>query len=197
LRVLEIGCGTGLLSYLLAPNTHSLIGVDTASGMISAFDTKRSALPSPNLSAINHLLTSPDSPQLQAAQSDFESGNTPTPYRFDLIISHLTLHHIADLPSLFRTMYGCLKPGGCVALTDYEDFGSEAVRFHPVGKRPGVEHHGIKRGVAEELLREAGFKDGRVEEAYVLRKEVDEEDGMERVEGEMEFPFLIVFGVKG
>jgi hypothetical protein len=84
-----------------------------------------------------------------------------------------------------------------VALTDYEDFGREAIRFHPMSKRPGVEHHGIKKGVAEQLLREAGFTDVRVEEAYVLRKKVDEEDRMEKLEGEMAFPFLMVYGVKG
>jgi hypothetical protein len=83
-----------------------------------------------------------------------------------------------------------------VALTDYEDFGREAIRFHPVGKRPGVEHHGIKRGEVEALLRDAGFEDVRVETAYVLRKEVADEEGMEKVQGEMEFPFLIMYGVK-
>ncbi|RZK19658.1 MAG: hypothetical protein EOO43_11620 [Flavobacterium sp.] len=69
-----------------------------------------------------------------------------------------------------------MKKGGCVALTDYEDFGREAIRFHPVSKRPGVEHHGIKKDVAAKLLVEAGFRDVRVEEAYVLRKVVDGEE---------------------
>ncbi|KAF1921326.1 S-adenosyl-L-methionine-dependent methyltransferase [Ampelomyces quisqualis] len=197
MRILEIGSGTGLLSYLLAPQIHSLIGVDTAKGMISAFNTKRAEISNPNLSAINHLLTDPDSPVLQAACAEFESSGAAEPFRFDLVVSHLTLHHIEDLASVFKTMFGCLKRGGCVALTDYEDFGREAVRFHPVSKRPGVEHHGIKRVVAEKLLLEAGFEAVRVEEAYVLRKKVDEEEEMERVEGEMAFPFLMVYGVKG
>lgn len=84
-----------------------------------------------------------------------------------------------------------------MALTDYEDFGREAIRFHPVSKRPGVEHHGIKRDLAAELLVDAGFEGVRVEEAFVLRKEVDGEEGFEELGGrEMEFPFLVVFGVK-
>jgi SAM-dependent methyltransferase len=192
--VLEIGCGTGLLSFTLAPHVHSLVGVDTASGMIDAFNTKLSDLEAPNLCAINHLLVDADSSELQEASARLGGGERP--HRFDLVVSHLTLHHIADLGAVFATMWACLRAGGVVALTDYEDFGREAIRFHPVGKRPGVEHHGIKRGEVEALLRDAGFEDVRVETAYVLRKEVADEEGMEKVQGEMEFPFLIMYGVK-
>lgn len=83
-----------------------------------------------------------------------------------------------------------------MALTDYEDFGREAIRFHPESKRPGVERHGIVRAEAEELLVEAGFSEVKVEEAFVLRKEVDDEEGMEKLEGEMAFPFLMLYGVR-
>jgi SAM-dependent methyltransferase len=166
--------------------------------MISAFNTKLRDVKKPNLCAINHLVTSADSPELQGAYEALEDGEaSETSYRFDLIVSHLTLHHIADLKQIFETMFKCLKPGGVVALTDYEDFGREAIRFHPEKKRPGVEHHGIKKKTAEELMVGTGFSQVRVEEAYVLRKEVDAEEGMAKVEGEMAFPFLMFYGVKG
>jgi SAM-dependent methyltransferase len=148
----------------------------------------------PNLCAINHFLEDPDSPTLQDAA---ESLGLLKPHRFELIVSHLTLHHIPSLKEIFSLMYRCLKPGGVVALTDYEDFGREAIRFHPEAKRPGVEHHGIKKELAAQLLKEAGFEDVRVEEAFVLKKEVDEEEGYEKLKGEMEFPFLMVFGSRG
>ena len=83
-----------------------------------------------------------------------------------------------------------------IALTDYEDFGPEAIRFHPESKRPGVERHGIKIDEAQEVLLGTGFSEVRVEKAFVLRKEVADEEGMERVVGEMEFPFLMCFGVR-
>lgn len=38
--MLEIGCGTGLLSFLIEPYVRSLIGVDTSEGMVSAFASK-------------------------------------------------------------------------------------------------------------------------------------------------------------
>ena len=43
--VLEIGCGTGLLSTYLAPQVRSLLGVDTSRGMIDVFNTKTRAHP--------------------------------------------------------------------------------------------------------------------------------------------------------
>ncbi|KAF2851492.1 methyltransferas-like protein type 11 [Plenodomus tracheiphilus IPT5] len=200
LDVLEIGCGTGLLSFMLSPHINTLIGVDTAPGMISAFDTKASALPTPpNLISLTHYLASPDSPALQTAASNLATarGLPPLtqPPRFDLAISHLTLHHIPVLKDLFTTLLGCLRQGGWVAFTDYEDFGDEAVAFHPVSKREGVERHGIRKKEAERLLREVGFQDVRVEEAFVLRKEVEAEGG--RPVREMDFPFLICLGRKG
>ncbi|KAH8702737.1 S-adenosyl-L-methionine-dependent methyltransferase [Phaeosphaeriaceae sp. PMI808] len=194
--VLEIGCGTGLLSFQIAPHVRSLVGVDTADGMIAAFDTKLSALQNPNLTALNHLLLDADSAELQRACTSLLGDAAQTPHRFDLVVSHLTLHHIADMAGLFATLFACLKPGGMVALTDYEDFGKEAIRFHPGSKRAGVERHGIRKEEARRMLVDAGFEDARVEVAFVLGKVVDEEEGMEKVVGEMEFPFLMCAGVR-
>ncbi|KAF2027471.1 S-adenosyl-L-methionine-dependent methyltransferase [Setomelanomma holmii] len=202
LDVLELGCGTGLLSFKLAPHVRSLVGIDTADGMVSAFNTKLAALPASgrNLCAINHFLTSADSPELQgaaAALSTHRGEQSQPPYRFDLIVSHLTLHHVPSLPEIFATLKDCLKTGGVIALTDYEYFGKEAIRFHPVSKRPGVERHGLKKEETRDLLVGVGFNEVRVEKAYILRKEVDPEEGMETVDGEMAFPFLMFYGAKG
>ena len=186
---------------MLAPHVRSLVGVDTAEGMISAFDTKLADLPTetPNLCAINHFLTNPDTHELQSAAALLATnrGEKPAPpyhYRFDLVVSHLTLHHIPSMPDILQTMHKCLRHGGIVALTDYEDFGPEAVPFHPVSKRAGVERHGIQKKEIEEMLLGTGFNEVRVEEAFVLRKEVEAEDG--KPAREMDFPFLICFGVK-
>ncbi|CBX96630.1 hypothetical protein IAQ61_005506 [Plenodomus lingam] len=211
LRILEIGCGTGLLSFMLAPHIHSLLGVDTAPGMISAFATKLARLAEttarPNLLALEHYLINSFSPELRDAaarlaaqcgeemRSDVADQERQSPVQFDLVVSHLTLHHIPSLEELFGTLYTCLNVGGWVALTDYEDFGPEAVPFHPVAKRAGVERHGIRRKEIEELLVGAGFEEVKVEEAFVLRKEVEAEGG--RPAREMEFPFLVCLGRKG
>ncbi|KAF2688280.1 S-adenosyl-L-methionine-dependent methyltransferase [Lentithecium fluviatile CBS 122367] len=199
LDVLEIGCGTGLLSFQLAPHIRSLVGVDTSTGMLDAFNQKIAALPDTtpaNLAAVNVLVQDADDVHIQGAAAALatrrgESGHD-LPYRFDLIVSHLTLHHIPSLPSIIETMYKCLRPGGWIALTDYEDFGAEAIRFHPVDKREGVERHGVKKAEIEEVVDGVGFNEVRVERAWVMRKEVDAEEG--KPKEEMDFPFFIVLG---
>lgn len=199
LDVLEIGCGTGLLSFLLAPHVRSLVGVDTSSGMLDAFDKKIAALPDSapvNLAAVNVLVQDADDVHVQGAAAALatrrgESGHDQ-PYRFDLVVSHLTLHHIPSMPDILTTLYKCLRPGGMIALTDYEDYGGEAIAFHPVPKREGVERHGVKRAEIEEVIDGVGFNEVRVERAWVMRKEVEAEDG--KPAREMEFPFLICLG---
>ena len=72
--VLEIGCGTGLLSTFLAPQVGSLLGVDTSKGMMEVFTAKTRA--HPNMSGRVMLLERPE--QLNGQ-------------RFDLITSNLLL----------------------------------------------------------------------------------------------------------
>jgi SAM-dependent methyltransferase len=129
--------------------------------------------------------------------------------KFDLVVSHLALHHIADHASLLRTLHGCLKPGGRVALTDFEDFGPEARRFHPEGKMSDVEHqYGIKAERFACLMREAGFEDVSVAPAWTMDKEVETypgewgPKGLKKLEGnramieKIDFPFLPCTGTK-
>ncbi|KAF2141645.1 uncharacterized protein K452DRAFT_351202 [Aplosporella prunicola CBS 121167] len=198
LDVLEIGCGTGLMSFMLAPHVHSLMGVDTAEGMVDAFRVKLSEGRDKNLAVVTHFLETPDAPEIQNSAtkllSRVDNSEVETPVRWDLIISHLTLHHIPSLPDILRTMYASLKPGGQIALTDFEDTGPEAVLFHPVEKREGVERHGIKRNEMEMLIREAGFEDAAVEVAFTISKAVDEKEANGKVT--LDFPFVVCLGRK-
>ncbi len=205
LDVLEIGCGTGLLSLMIAPHVRSLTAVDTAQGMIDAFKLKleRQAHVQ-NVLPVCIMLEDPDDPQIRpdplSKDEKQAKASELNPRRFDLIISHLVLHHIPSLESIFSTMYGCLKSGGSVALTDFEDFGPEARKFHPEAKMDGVERHGIHRGAVRKLLTEAGFTDVRVETAFEMEKGVETAPGEGIVKGEngskMTFPFLICIAKK-
>lgn len=169
--------------------------------MIAAFNAKTAALPDPsaaNLAAVNVLVQSADDVHLQAAAAALalrrgDSGND-LPHRFDLVVSHLTLHHIPSLGGLLATLRDCLRPGGMLALTDYEDFGPDAIAFHAESKRSGVERHGIQKGEIEEVIDGVGFNEVRVERAFELRKEVDTAEG--GAKREMDFPFLMCIGKK-
>jgi len=96
-------------------------------------------------------------------------------------------------------MFGCLKSGGNIALTDFEDFGPEAKKFHAATRMEGVERHGISRGGFEKILKNAGFVDLRIETAFEHVKKVEKvyggglgDDNAEM----MVFPFLICMGRK-
>ncbi|KAL1617770.1 hypothetical protein SLS56_010834 [Neofusicoccum ribis] len=196
--VLEIGCGTGLLSFHLSPHAHTLLGVDLAAGMVGAFRSKLASRPSTtNLAALTTFLSSPDQPEVQAAARQLLGAASATaPVRWDLVVSHLTLHHIPDMAAALRTCFAALRPGGRVALTDFEALGPRSVHFHPAGKRADVERHGIDRAEIRRLIVEAGFEDARVETAFALTKEVDPAEEGTGGAAEMEFPFLMCLGRK-
>ncbi|KAK8014019.1 hypothetical protein PG990_007315 [Apiospora arundinis] len=224
-NVLEIGCGTGTLSLLVAPHAQQLVAVDAAEGMVEVLKgkladnaqdfhekKKKSREPKKNFSnvvPICVMLEDPEDPNLPPLNSSSSSSNSTMKVTvtvvmsvFDLVISHLVLHHIPDMAPVLRTMLGCLKPGGVVALTDFEDFGPEARRFHPEGKMEGVERHGINKEAMRQLMCEVGFAEVRVEVAWRTQKKVekfpgefgDTADGTEGQGEEMEFPFLICTG---
>lgn len=192
-KILEIGCGTGLLSLHLSPHARALLGVDLAAGMIAAFAAKLAARGVANVAALATLLVDPDQPEVQGAARALLGGDdADAPVRWDLVVSHLTLHHIPRMADVLATVFACLRPGGRVALTDFEDFGPEAVWFHPASKRADVERHGIKRAEMLALMEAAGFVDVRVERAFVLEKEVDPAEAGGRTR--LGFPFLVCLG---
>lgn len=163
--------------------------------MISALEQKLEAANAPkNITPLCIMLEDPDDPRLPTS-ADGTRG------RFDLVLSHLVLHHIADMREVLVTMLGCLKKGGWVALTDFEDFGPEARKFHPEAKMDGVERHGIPAKAFTELLKSVGFTNVKVEVGWKMSKEIESHPGawgQKKPEGvkldTMDFPFLVCMG---
>lgn len=213
--VLEIGCGTGLLSLRLAPYVRSILAVDAARGMTDALaaklareddddDDDDNAAVRGKITPLCLLLEDPEDPRLPPAAAD-DAGEGAPRRKFDLVTSHLVLHHIADVRAVLATMLGCLRPGtGEVALTDFEDFGPGARRFHPESKMAGVERHGVGAAWIAGLMREVGFVDVDVGAKWTMEKEVERfpgewgGEGLERRPKEgaevMGFPFLLCRG---
>lgn len=198
--ILEIGCGTGLLSMEVAPAANRLVAVDAAEGMIEVLSSKLTRPNAPvNVIPLAMLLQDPEDKRLPPADEAKPEGPR---LKYDLIISHLVLHHIADIKPVLETMLGCLKQGGMVALTDFEDFGPEAKKFHPEFKMEGVEHHGIGREWMASLMEEVGFKHVKVDVAWEHTKLVERypgefTQGSSRDQGEMmKFSYIMCLGSK-
>ena len=145
--VLDFGTGTGLLALAVQPHVRSVIGADSSAGMLEVFERKARAR---GLDAVKpYRLAGPES--LAAAGT------------FDLIISSMTLHHVADLAALFAQFRALLRNGGRVAMADLD---TEDGTFHTPDVTD-VHHLGFDRADLRAQLAAAGFEDLRETTAFV------------------------------
>jgi SAM-dependent methyltransferase len=97
--VLDLGCGTGILCrYLVRRGAKHVIGVDISSKMleIARYET--------NDERISFV---------KSAIEDFDFGSE----RFDLAVSSLAFHYIADLDFIFSKINACLKQDGLLVFS--------------------------------------------------------------------------------
>lgn len=121
-QVLEIGCGTGLLTIGLAEHVASVLALDTAQGMIDMLNAKvQERGLQAKVRASVKLLDDPADSVLGGAS-------------FDAVVSHLVFHHVPHMQDLVQVMYGTLKPQGRIWISDFEDNGAQARLFHPKDK---------------------------------------------------------------
>jgi tRNA (cmo5U34)-methyltransferase len=147
--VLDFGCGTGLVTLELGPLVGSITGADTSPNMLKTLEGKAKAMGIP----------------VQTLELDSSRANDlGGPY--DLIVSSMTLHHVADVPALFRQFASHLRSGGQVALADLDE---EDGSFHEAAV--SIHHRGFPRERIQSWLGEAGFQEIRLETAAVTRKE--------------------------
>ncbi|HEX9022119.1 MAG TPA: class I SAM-dependent methyltransferase [Nitrospirota bacterium] len=140
LDALDFGCGTGLVTLKLQPFVKTITGVDSSRGMLGALQEKVRAQ---GLTNVRALLV------------DFEQGGR-VEGTYDLLVSSMTLHHVADTAVLFTRWLELLRPGGRVCFADLD---TEDGSFH--GDNTGVLHFGFDREQSKRLLREAGCRDVR------------------------------------
>jgi tRNA (cmo5U34)-methyltransferase len=148
--VLDYGCGTGLLTLALLPLVRHMTGADTSIGMLDVLKQKALAQASPSLSTLH----------LSADDGYALSG------QYDLIVSSMALHHVADLPALFARFRAHLRPGGWIGLADLD---LEDGTFHGP-EITDVFHPGFDRGALRALLAKAGFDDLSDTTAFVHRR---------------------------
>ncbi|MDD3650411.1 class I SAM-dependent methyltransferase [Immundisolibacter sp.] len=158
MRALEYGCGTGLVSVLLADRLGHIVAADVAPAMLDVLDAKCRRAGLSNIEPRRLDLT----------------VDPPPAERFDLVFSSMTLHHIEDVPALLGTLTQMLAAGGWLALADLD---REDGGFHG-GPMPGVFHLGFERAWLMDRLRDLGLDDVTARTAHVARKPGP--DGMPR-----------------
>ena len=87
---LDVGCGTGLLSELVAGCVQSVVGVDVSKAMVEKFEQKlqKSDFPK-NVSCVVADLTSEDPDALKDK-------------KFECIFSHMAFHHLPNIPGMYH-----------------------------------------------------------------------------------------------
>ncbi|MFA5293819.1 MAG: class I SAM-dependent methyltransferase [Phycisphaerae bacterium] len=128
--VLDYGCGTGLLSFLISDKVSSVCAVDISDGMLAEVRKKIITQNVKNIQAVNFDITK----------------DKPLNRTFDLITSAMAMHHIEDTFAAITKLSKLLNPGGWIALADlYAEDGS----FH---QRDVVVHNGFApEKIAEHL----------------------------------------------
>ena len=146
---LEVGCGTGLLSFALQPDFASITLADTSEGMLAVLAGKIKA------AGIQNMLS---------LKIDLASDPLP-PSRFDVIYSLMTLHHIPDTDLILRQFFKLLNPAGILCIVDLE---KEDGSFH--GPAVTNVHKGFDRKVLQDRLEIAGFSGVHFSSVYAVKK---------------------------
>jgi SAM-dependent methyltransferase len=101
-RAVDLGCGTGVHTALLAERYDDVLGVDLSAPMV---DFARRARPRPNV---------------RYERRDLRDVAPDPDGRFDLVFSANTLHHV-ELDSALHRIRSLVRPGGKVLLVDVVD----------------------------------------------------------------------------
>jgi trans-aconitate methyltransferase len=125
-RILDVGCGTGYLTNLIAASGALVTGMDNSIDMIAK---ARNEYP--------HL------PFRLASVTDFDF-NEP----FDALFSNAVLHWVTDKEQAIKSMYNNLKPGGRLVL---EMGGKGNVETIIQALRKALINHGYKQQATREL----------------------------------------------
>jgi ubiquinone/menaquinone biosynthesis C-methylase UbiE len=154
-KVLEFGCGTGLLSYQLKDYFNSFTLTDTSKGMMAVLNQKI------NQEKINHF-----HPLLiNLLEENLKDNN------FDVIYTMMTLHHIIDIPKILHRFNSLLKTNGYLCIADLV---KEDGSFH--ANQPDFNgHNGFDKEELTNILIANGFRLEYYNIYFEIEKEVNAE----------------------
>jgi tRNA (cmo5U34)-methyltransferase len=148
-KILDYGCGTGLLGYRLLEKVGAVTFCDTSDGMLEQVKKKKEFFGYLNVSIV---------------KADLLKDNIPE--TFDLIFSMLVLHHVEDIKGILLNFSAQLKKNGVFCWIDLD---KEDGSFHGDDSIP---HFGFENEPTIQLLKEAGFETTFYSNELIIQKEV-------------------------
>ncbi|MEU6717495.1 class I SAM-dependent methyltransferase [Nonomuraea sp. NPDC046802] len=141
-RILDVGCGTGYLSRILAP-------VVTPSGHITGLDLSPAMIEY----AVRRAPANCTYVQGEGQNLPFPDGS------FDLVVSSLAIHHMPTetRPEALRQMFRVLRPGGRLLIAEFRPPANPLAR-HLVGALSGPAMQHDPRDLLGSLVPDAGFE---------------------------------------
>jgi ubiquinone/menaquinone biosynthesis C-methylase UbiE len=137
LKILEIGCGTGLLGSQFIDTNNQLIGIDTSSGMLDVFNDKFKQYKNTKGLLLN----------LENETLDEDN--------FDLVISSMAFHHLKQPVEILKKIKPLLSSNARIAIIDLDQ---EDGSFHPDPANMGVYHFGFSEDQLNLWAKEVGLK---------------------------------------
>lgn len=143
-RILEVGCGMGRYTLLLAKRGIQVEGLDLSPVLLARLRA--------------YAMGDFDGP-LYAA--DIEHPPAELMGRFDAVVALFALHHMRDLRAIFGSMFRLVKPGGRVVFLEPNPY--NPLFYIQMLITPGMSWKGdggiirMRRGVVSGALRHAGF----------------------------------------
>ncbi len=92
-RVLDFACGTGIVTFGMAPHAGSVLGIDQSAGMVAKARAKAGA-------------ENVELRQLDLFSPELENGS------FDVVTAFNVLCYVRDHPRVLGRIWDLLKPGG-------------------------------------------------------------------------------------
>lgn len=103
-RILDFGCGTGLLTDLMAPKANHIVGLDTSEEMIAVLDNKNIS----NVSTISEPLT-----------LELIATNELLSAPFDIVVASSVCAFLPDYEGTLKLLKSLLVPGGVFVQWDW------------------------------------------------------------------------------
>jgi SAM-dependent methyltransferase len=110
--------------------------------------------------------------------------DAPPSGEYDLVLTSMALHHMADTGRIIRTFHTMLRPGGYLALADLD---KEDGSFHD--DNTGVMHLGFSREEIKGIMSYTGFAGLADSTATAHKKQVEGR-------GEVSCPIFLISGRK-